>query len=78
MKSKQYKDLTINEKINVKSWGFWRLPNSGGFMLTMIDNAKSFEKEERINRADFLKHHLVACHQYEQPKRGNEIAVVKF
>ena len=37
--SKFYKDLTIDEKINAKSWGSWRLPNPNGYMLTMIDNA---------------------------------------
>lgn len=67
--SKLYKDLTINEKINAKSWGFWRLQNKGGFILTMIDNAKSFEKDEPINKADFMRHHLVSGYQYEMPKR---------
>lgn len=66
--SKQYKDLNINEKINAKSWGFWRLPNKNGFMLTMIDNADSFKHEDYAN---FTRHHLVAPYEYKAPKAKN-------
>lgn len=62
---KQYKDLSINEKINAKSWGFWRMPNSKGFMLTMIDNANSFEREDY---AVFTLHSLIEDHQAAAPK----------
>ena len=63
--SKQYKDLTIHEKINAKSWGFWRLPNKKGYMLTMIDNAESFMREDY---ADFTLHHLVQNAHGQAPK----------
>ena len=75
MNSKYYSDLNINEKINAKSWGFWRLPNKGGFMLTMIDNADSFKREDY---ADFTKHHLVQRHHYAAPKVGNGIVNIRF
>ncbi len=67
--SKFYKDLSINEKINAKSWGFWRLPNSDGFVLTMIDNANSFEREDYAN---FMRHHLVSEYEATAPM-GNMI-----
>lgn len=63
--SKFYKDLTIDERINAKSWGFWRLPNPQGFILTMIDNADSFNREDY---ADFMRHHLCAKRYYQSPK----------
>ena len=70
--SKQYKDLDINGKINAKSWGFWRLPNAGGFILTMMDNADSFARKDYAN---FMLHHLVAEHQYSAPRnRGDRAA----
>ena len=62
---KYYKDLTINEKINAKSWGFWRMWNEQGFLLTMIDNADSFDREDYAN---FTKHHIVERNQFSQPK----------
>ena len=62
---KFYKDLTINDKINAKSWGFWRMWNKHGFMLTMIDNAISFEREDF---ARFTKHHIVERNKFSQPK----------
>lgn len=61
--NKQYKDLNINEKINVKSWGHWRLSNKKGFMLTMVDNA------------NFTRHHLAAPYQYKSPKHKEIVAV---
>lgn len=64
--SRQYKDLNINERINAKSWGFWRLPNPEGFMLTMIDNADSFKREDYAN---FTRHHLVADDEYAAPRQ---------
>lgn len=75
MKSKQYKELNIDEKINAKSWGFWRLPNKGGYMLTMMDNADSFKREDY---ADFTKHHLVMSQHYGAPKMGNGIINRRF
>ena len=68
-KSKQYKDLTINEKINAKSWGHWRLPNPAGFILTMIDNANSFNRKDY---ADFMRHHLAAPHEYSGPRPNTQ------
>ena len=65
MKSKKYKDLTIDEKINFKSWRFWRLPNTEGFMLTMIDNANSFEREDY---AEFTRHGLTQSAYYSMPR----------
>lgn len=64
MRSSLYKGLTIDEKINAKSWGFWRLPNKNGFMLTMIDNANSFKRKDY---ADFTRHHLVQQTHSEIP-----------
>ena len=66
-KSKFYKELSVNGKINAKSWGFWRLPNKDGFMLTMIDNAESFK---RTDYADFTKHHLCSYHEYAMPRNN--------
>lgn len=63
--TKFYKDLTIDERINAKSHGFWRLPNPNGFILTMIDNANSFKREDYAN---FMRHHLCAKYEYQQPK----------
>ena len=63
--SKFYKDLTIDEKINAKSNGFWRHPNAGGFILTMIDNA---DIDLREDYADYMRHHLVAKRNYISPK----------
>ena len=63
--SKQYKNLDINGKINAKSWGFWRLPNAGGFILTMMDNADSFARKDYAN---FMRHHLVEEYQYSAPR----------
>ena len=70
--SKQYKNLNINQKINAKSWGFWRLPNKNGFMLTMIDNADSFKREDYAN---FTRHHLVPPYEYKAPKTKNIVGV---
>lgn len=70
--NKQYKDLNINEKINVKSWGHWRLSNKKGFMLTMIDNANDFNREDYAN---FIRHHLAAPYQYKSPKHKEIVAV---
>ena len=63
--SKFYKDLTINERINAKSFGFWRYPNAGGFVLTMIDNANV---DNRDDYADYMRHHLVPKRYYQAPK----------
>ena len=63
--SKFYKDLTINEKINTKSRGFWRLSNPQGFILTMIDNADSFSREDY---ASYMRHHLCMAKDYQSPK----------
>ena len=62
---KQYKDLSINEKINAKSWGFWRISNINGFMLTMIDNANSFDRKDY---ASFTLHSLIEDYQAAAPK----------
>lgn len=76
---KFYEELTIDEKINAKSWGFWRLPNRGGYMLTMIDNAKSFETENgTISKADFTKRRQVAAYEFEMPRRGNGSVMINF
>lgn len=64
--SKQYKDLTIDEKINAKSWGFWRMPNPCGFMLTMIDNA--VHDGFKDHHTNYLCSHLVPWYQSEKPK----------
>ena len=63
MKYKQYKDLTINERINAKSFGFWRLPNKEGFLMTMIDNALSFKREDFY---DYTMH--TTFEHYDAPK----------
>ncbi len=68
---KQYKDLSINGKINAKSWGFWRLPNTKGFVMTMIDNTKSFNDADgkpRTDYADFMRHTLIEEYTAEAPK----------
>lgn len=64
--SKFYKDLTIDEKINAKSWGSWRLPNPNGYMLTMIDNA--IHDGYETGHANYARHHLVAWYHSERPK----------
>lgn len=66
MKTKFYKDLTINQKINAKSWGFWRYPNAEGFILTMIDNANMDKREDYAN---YLRFHLVSQTNYQTPRR---------
>ena len=63
MKYKQYKDLTLNERINAKSFGFWRLPNKEGFLMTMIDNALSFKREDFY---DYTMH--TTFEHYDAPK----------
>lgn len=63
--SKFYKDLTIDEKINAKSWGNWRLPNQNGYMLTMIDNA--IHDGHETGHANYVRHHLVAWYHSERP-----------
>ena len=63
--SKYYKDLTIDEKINAKSHGFWRYPNDGGYILTMIDNANI---DLRDDYADYMSHRLVPKYDYITPK----------
>lgn len=65
MKSKFYKDLTVDEKINFKSWGFWRMPSKNGFIPCMIDNAVSFKRDDY---AEFTKHLLVSERLYSMPK----------
>ena len=82
--SRQYKDLSINGKINAKSWGFWRMPNPAGFVMTMIDNANSFKDESgepRRDYANFMRHHLVADHEAASPKNSmiqkNHVLCVK-
>lgn len=67
--SRLYKDLSINEKINAKSWGFWRLPNPAGFVMTMIVNANSFHRQDY---ADFMRHHMVAEYERNMPRANRE------
>lgn len=67
METKFYKELSIHEKINYKSWSFWRLSNDDGYFLTMIDNAESFEREDYAN---FTKHVLTNYCFYAMPRRN--------
>ncbi len=65
MNTKFYKDLNINEKINAKSWGCWRLPNPNGYFMTMIDNANSFNRKDYAN---FSLTQLCDEHKTNTPK----------
>lgn len=67
-----YKDLNINEKINVKSWGYWRLKNPNGYFSTIIDNANDFGRKDYAN---FAAHVSPPPYKYKAPKMSFYVAI---
>lgn len=66
--SKQYKDMSIHEKINAKSWGYWRFPNPDGYMLTMIDNAIHDGYDCGQQYADYVQNGLAPWYHTQRPR----------
>lgn len=64
-KTKMYKDLNINEKINAKSWGCRELSVENSFLYPMLLKAKDFLKDHYTS---FIDNHLVSHQEYSSPR----------